>query len=95
MRYLVVVVALSLVLGLGCSPQAEDESRAIFFDGLGDLHRSVSTEVAGAQRFFDQGLTLYYGFNHEDAKATDERVRRAWARSDINPSVSCFCRTEI
>src|ERR1041384_8761079 len=35
--------------------------------GLGALHHPVSTKNAEAQRFFDQGLTLIYAFNHEEA----------------------------
>lgn len=36
--------------------------QAPLFDNLGDYHHPVSTHVPLAQRFFDQGLTLYYGF---------------------------------
>ena len=32
---------------------------------------------------------------HREAEATDALVRTAWSRSDVNPRVSCFCRTEI
>src|SRR5688572_25453904 len=34
---------------------------------LGDLHHPVSTTNAMAQRFFDQGLTFIFGFNHDAA----------------------------
>ncbi|MDT7830429.1 hypothetical protein RQM65_17300 [Pricia sp. S334] len=34
---------------------------------MGDLHYKVSTEDTLAQRFFDQGLVLSYGFNHKEA----------------------------
>jgi tetratricopeptide (TPR) repeat protein len=37
------------------------------FDGLGDLHHPVTTAVAQAQRYFDQGLTLLFAFNHKEA----------------------------
>ncbi len=37
------------------------------FDTFGDLHRDVATRVPAAQRYFDQGLRLTYGFNHEAA----------------------------
>src|SRR5262245_40330274 len=30
-------------------------------------HRPIKTRSAEAQRYFDQGLTLVYGFNHEEA----------------------------
>ena len=36
-------------------------------DGFGALHRDIGTPVPAAQRYFDQGLRLAYGFNHEAA----------------------------
>jgi tetratricopeptide (TPR) repeat protein len=36
-------------------------------DDLGGFGRDVTTGSELAQRYFDQGLTLYYGFNHEAA----------------------------
>lgn len=35
--------------------------------GLGNHHHPITTKSAEAQRFFDQGLTLLYGFNHDEA----------------------------
>jgi tetratricopeptide (TPR) repeat protein len=43
------------------------ESSAPLFDELGNHHHAVSTKSARAQRYFDQGLTLCYGFNHTEA----------------------------
>ncbi|NHC38302.1 tetratricopeptide repeat protein [Scytonema millei] len=37
------------------------------FDNLGNLHHPISTNSKLAQRYFDQGLTLAYGFNHAEA----------------------------
>lgn len=37
------------------------------FETFGELHRDIATPVPGAQRYFDQGLRLAYGFNHEAA----------------------------
>ena len=34
---------------------------------LGQHHHVISTKSAEAQRFFDQGLTLVFAFNHEEA----------------------------
>lgn len=34
---------------------------------MGDLHHPVSTTNQTAQRFFDQGLTFVFGFNHDAA----------------------------
>ncbi|HMS32953.1 MAG TPA: hypothetical protein PKC91_02605 [Ignavibacteria bacterium] len=40
---------------------------AVIIPGLGSYHHEVSTKNKDAQRFFDQGLTLIYAFNHEEA----------------------------
>ncbi len=37
------------------------------FNNLGNHHHPISTNVPLAQRYFDQGLTLAYGFNHAEA----------------------------
>ncbi|MDQ3918007.1 MAG: hypothetical protein M3348_05980, partial [Acidobacteriota bacterium] len=54
-------------------------------EGLGGFHLPVKTESAEAQRFFDQGLILVYGFNHDEAAAAfrraaelDPRMAMAW-----------------
>ncbi|HEY0503773.1 MAG TPA: hypothetical protein VGD42_09790 [Lysobacter sp.] len=55
----------------GClAPQPDESARAAappLFDTFGDLHRDIGTKVPQAQRYFDQGLRLTYGFNHEAA----------------------------
>jgi hypothetical protein len=55
------------------------------FDGLGPLHREVTTGSAEAQAYFDQGLRLLYGFNHDEAA-------RSFARAaQLDPTcASCF-----
>ncbi len=40
---------------------------APLFDGLGKHHHPISTKSKTAQRYFDQGLTLCYSFNHTEA----------------------------
>jgi tetratricopeptide (TPR) repeat protein len=42
--------------------------------GLGDVHHPVSTNNPKAQQFFDQGLTLVYGFNHDEARRSFQRA---------------------
>ena len=41
-------------------------------ENLGDHHRPITTQVELAQRYFDQGLILTYGFNHAAAIASFE-----------------------
>jgi tetratricopeptide (TPR) repeat protein len=44
-----------------------DGRLAPMLKNLGDLHHPVSTKSGDAQRYFNQGLTLVYGFNHAEA----------------------------
>ncbi len=37
------------------------------YDNLGDLHHTIGTKDSRAQKYFDQGLRLTYGFNHAEA----------------------------
>jgi tetratricopeptide (TPR) repeat protein len=41
---------------------------ATLLEGLGDYHRAITTARPEAQRWFDQGLILAYGFNHDAAE---------------------------
>jgi tetratricopeptide (TPR) repeat protein len=47
------------------------------FDNLGSWHHGITTVSEEAQRYFDQGLRLVYGFNHEDAIHSFEEAARA------------------
>ncbi len=49
------------------SSAAADNGPAPLLDGLGHLHHAITTSKPGAQRYFDQGLTLAYGFNYDEA----------------------------
>lgn len=40
---------------------------AALMDGLGSHTHPIKTKSAMAQQFFDQGLALVYGFNHDEA----------------------------
>jgi len=46
---------------------ASAEKIAPLFDGLGKHHHPITTRSKLAQRYFDQGLTLSYAFNHTEA----------------------------
>src|SRR5215471_16844260 len=52
---------------------AQSKSTALM-QGLGQHHHAISTKIPEAQRFFDQGLTLVFGFNHEEAARSFRRV---------------------
>jgi tetratricopeptide (TPR) repeat protein len=48
-------------------PAAPAEKPAVLLSGLGEQHHAVATRSAEAQKFFDQGFVLVYGFNHDEA----------------------------
>lgn len=52
----------------GGSPIESTEPTARLFANLGNYHHPISTNIPLAQRYFDQGLILAYGFNHAEAK---------------------------
>jgi tetratricopeptide (TPR) repeat protein len=55
---------------------------ATLMTGLGNLHHPVSTKNAQAQQFFDQGLRLIYGFNHDEAARSFQRA------ADLDPKLA-------
>ena len=60
--------------GAGFSPCSKQYTPATLLPGLGQLNHPVSTKNSDAQRFFNQGLTLVYGFNHEEAARSFRRA---------------------
>jgi tetratricopeptide (TPR) repeat protein len=75
MRSLLIVVLLCLV---GCqgTPQQEAEVVPLYYD-VGVVERTVTTSSPDAQTWFDRGLGMAYGFNHEEAIACFERAAEA------------------
>jgi len=59
--------AIGLFLAIGDGAMVHAENPAPLFDGLGRHHHPVTTRSRLAQRYFDQGLTLCYAFNHTEA----------------------------
>ena len=70
---------LAAVFGLPMS-EAHDHAAAAapatLMTGLGAHHHAIVTKSPAAQRFFDQGLTLLYGFNHGQAIRQFQRSSR-------------------
>jgi tetratricopeptide (TPR) repeat protein len=61
---------------LAGDPATATEPIAPVLEGLGDLSHPVTTRSPRAQLFFDQGLRLAYGFNHQEAlRAFKEAAR--------------------
>lgn len=79
----VMLIAAWSLMSWGCSTEsgtAQEKRIAPLLDGMGDLHHEITTDNPLAQRFFDQGLVLSYGFNHNEA----ERAFRQAAQLDPN-----------
>src|SRR6185503_5429907 len=57
--------------------------RTTLLGNLGSHHRAIKTPNAEAQQFFDEGLTLLYGFNHEEAFKSFERAAALDASSPM------------
>jgi tetratricopeptide (TPR) repeat protein len=86
--HLALTVAAPLALAAACGggdDGALDEARApaqavadrpILLERLGDHTRPVTTASPLAQRYFDQGLALTYGFNHDAAVRAFEEAAR-------------------
>ena len=69
------VVALISLCGAMVSIAAtKNEPPPRLMPGLGDVHHPVSTKNREAQQFFDQGLKLVYGFNHDEARRSFQRA---------------------
>ena len=73
---LAIVIAASLALACGSATTqgareaAPAETKSVapeLLSGLGSHHRAITTTSPVAQRYFDQGLALVYGFNHDAA----------------------------
>src|SRR5215469_4505970 len=60
-------------LAAASSLSAQSKSPALM-TGLGHHHHTISTKSAEAQHFFDQGLTLVFAFNHEEAARAFRRA---------------------
>lgn len=55
---------------------AQAESDPPLLPGLGTLSYRVTTSSAQAQRYFDQGLRLAWGFNHDEARRAFRKAQR-------------------
>lgn len=63
------------VLALSTASLAQQDTPApTLRDDLAVYHRPIRTTSKEAQRWFDQGLVLYYGFNHDAAIACFKKV---------------------
>jgi len=76
------LIAFSLSLSFADAQREDAAPRAAgtLLRGLGRLHHPIATPSEDAQKFFDQGLTLVYGFNH------DEAIRSFRRAAELDPA---------
>ena len=81
----------------GCGGNADSQSGSLpvqnlaqragapLFEGMGEYHMPITTTDVDAQRYFDQGMVLAFGFNHA------ESIRSFRAAQTLDPSCAmCF-----
>ncbi|MEF8817410.1 MAG: hypothetical protein V5A58_11515 [Salinibacter sp.] len=74
----ILLLVTALLWGAPTGASAQDDGRiAPLLEGMGDHHHPITTDDSMAQRYFDQGLTLAWAFNHaEAARSFREAARR-------------------
>jgi tetratricopeptide (TPR) repeat protein len=91
------LVISAVLASSGCGGGADSQSSANpaqtlaqragapLFDGMGDYHMPITTADPDAQRYFDQGMVLAFGFNHA------ESIRSFRAAQTLDPTCAmCF-----
>jgi len=69
------LASLLLLSGAACRAAGASERAPIeLLPGLATYQRPVTAHSPEAQRFFDQGITLYWGFDHEEAEHSFARA---------------------
>ena len=72
-----VLFALPLCLSSAAAQQTPPEkgkSADLSMTAVGRQHHPIATKSKEAQEYFDQGLTLIYGFNHEEAARSFQKA---------------------
>ena len=96
-KRIVLLGALGSLALVGCGGAADVQSEADpaqslaqragapLFEGMGDYHMPITTADPDAQRYFDQGMVLAFGFNHA------ESIRSFRAAQTLDPGCAmCF-----
>ena len=79
------LAAALILLGAGSGCQVRRvilpaETGAKLFPGFSGYGRKVTTNSPEAQRWFDQGIQLLYGFNHDEAIRSFQEAAKADGR---------------
>lgn len=71
-----VMLAFVGLASFACRAVAPRDDVPVYYE-IGGVHREVTTAQPAAQLWFDRGLALTYGFNHEEAVHCFEEAARA------------------
>ncbi len=67
------------------APPTNSAHTVPLYSNLGSHHKRISTKVSTSQQYFDQGLRLVYGFNHEEA------IRSFTRAAELDPTCAmCY-----
>ena len=87
LKNLLIFTAATLLAACGGESDLEIAQRtgAPLLDGMGPYHRPITTSDEHAQRYFDQGMVMAFGFNHA------ESARAVRAAQTLDPRCAmCF-----
>src|SRR6266699_310081 len=72
---IILMLATGVAISVSTAPaKTNPASSPKLLPGLGEVHHAVSTKNSQAQQFFDQGLKLVFGFNHDEARRSFQRA---------------------
>ncbi len=72
-----IAVATAGVMVLSGCRSEEPGAAGRIYEGFGNYERAITTESETAQQFFNQGMQLMYGFNHDEAIRSFEQAAAA------------------
>ena len=72
---IILTLATGIAISVSAAPaKTNPASSPKLLPGLGEVHHPVATKNSQAQQFFDQGLKLVFGFNHDEARKSFQRA---------------------
>jgi tetratricopeptide (TPR) repeat protein len=83
MRPLLALLMMALLGSAGAAAQSQKPTEPpldLSLTTVGRQHHPIQSKSREAQEFFDQGITLFYGFNHEGAARAFQRA------AELDPS---------
>jgi tetratricopeptide (TPR) repeat protein len=70
----VILAAFCCMICFAQEKEPAERAQDLSLTAVGRQHHAIQTKSVEAQAFFDQGITLFYGFNHEEAARAFRRA---------------------